>query len=123
MNIRMTLMLLTTAGATHVVVANNIHVCPTCAHTTIQSAVNDAVSNDLITIAAGRYTENVTIEGKSLILQGAAGGLSGVTEVYAAGRGFGGLWIEGVALSSSNTTVKDNIGGQICSSAAGTCTP
>ena len=34
---------------------------------------------------------------------------------------FGGLWIEGVALSSANTTVKDNIGGQICPSADGTC--
>jgi hypothetical protein len=35
---------------------------------------------------------------------------------------YGGLWIEGVALSASNTTVKDNIGGQICSSADGICT-
>ena len=86
MTIRMSLMLLAAAGATQVAVANTIHVCPTCAHTTIQSAVDDAASNDLILIAAGRYRENVTIQGKSLSLQG-SDVLAGVTEVAAAGRG------------------------------------
>jgi hypothetical protein len=69
------------------VVANTIHVCATCAHTTIQSAVNDAIAGDTIAIAASRFTENVTIEGKQLTLQGSTGGTGGVTEVYAAGRG------------------------------------
>jgi hypothetical protein len=36
---------------------------------------------------------------------------------------YGGLWLEGVALSSDNTTVKDNIGGQICTTVDGVCTP
>jgi hypothetical protein len=74
-------------GICEAVAANTIHVCPTCAHTTIQEAVTDAVSGDSIAIAAGRYTENITIEGKHLTLQGAAGGAAGVSEVYAAGQG------------------------------------
>jgi fibronectin-binding autotransporter adhesin len=78
--------LLSMAGA-RAASANTIHVCSTCAHATIQAAVNDAASGDTVTIAAGRYDENVTIEGKALILAGAAGGTSGVTEVHAAGRG------------------------------------
>ena len=36
---------------------------------------------------------------------------------------YGGLWLEGVALSSDNTAVKDNIGGQICTTVDGVCTP
>jgi hypothetical protein len=70
------------------VTANDIHVCATCAHHTIQSAVNDAaVSADTIDIAAGSYSENVTVAGKQLKLLGAAGGASGITRVSAVGRG------------------------------------
>jgi hypothetical protein len=87
MNIRMSFALLAGIGLGHSAVANTIHVCPTCAHTSIQAAVNDAVSGDLVSIAAGRYTENIIIEGKQLTLQGATGGTSGVTEVFAAGQG------------------------------------
>jgi Right handed beta helix region len=67
--------------------ANDIHVCATCAHTSIQSAVNAAATGDVIDIAAGLYTENVTIAGKQLTLLGATGGANGITEVSAAGRG------------------------------------
>jgi hypothetical protein len=68
-------------GAAH---ANNIHVCSTCAHTTIQGAVNDAASGDTVYIAAGRYVENVTIAGKALTI---IGDTSGVASVVGAGRG------------------------------------
>jgi predicted outer membrane repeat protein len=87
MNIRMTLALTAGMGFSQSAFANTIHVCPTCAHTTIQAAVSDAVSGDSILIASGRYTENITIEDKQLTLQGALGGTSRVTEVDAAGRG------------------------------------
>jgi predicted outer membrane repeat protein len=87
MNIRMILALMAGMGFGQSAFANTIHVCPTCAHTTIQAAVSDAVSGDSILIASGRYTENITIEDKQLTLQGALGGTSGVTEVDAAGRG------------------------------------
>jgi hypothetical protein len=49
--------------------------------------VNDAASGDVISIAAGHYIENVTIEGKRLTLQGAAGGTLGVSEAYGRDRG------------------------------------
>ena len=87
MNIGTRFVVMAVIGLCQTVAANTIHVCPTCAHRTIQTAVSDAVSGDSISIAAGRYAENITIEGKQLTLQGAAGGTSGVTEVYAAGRG------------------------------------
>jgi hypothetical protein len=87
MKIQNGLAVLLSVGAVQAAPANTIHVCSTCAHTTIQAAVNDAVSGDTVSIAAGRYDENVTIEGKTLILLGAAAGTSGVTEVHATGRG------------------------------------
>jgi len=64
--------------------ANTLHVCATCAHKTIQSAVNDAASGDTVAVAAGRYVENITARGKSLTIQGAG---SPTTSVVAAGRG------------------------------------
>jgi hypothetical protein len=70
------------------VTANTIRVCATCAHHTIQGAVNDsAVSGDTIDIAAGIYTENVTIAGKQLTLLGAIGSVNGTTKIFATGRG------------------------------------
>ena len=68
--------------------AGTILVCSTCNHTTIQSAVNDAVDNDTIKILPGRYVENVTASGKSLTFLGAeTGAPRGATMVMAAGRG------------------------------------
>jgi hypothetical protein len=71
-------------GLSQAEAANTIHVCATCAHTSIQSAVNDAISGDTVNIAAGRYVENVTIAGKQLTLIGES---AGSTLVYAAARG------------------------------------
>jgi len=90
MELRMPLMLLAAAGVTHAgtapITPPTISVCSTCLHKTIQSAVNDAASGDLISIAPGRYTENVTIVGKSLTLASDET-IGEVVEVYAAGRG------------------------------------
>jgi hypothetical protein len=68
--------------------AGTILVCSSCNHTTIQSAVNDAVDNDIINIAPGRYVENITVIGKSLTFLGAeTSEPRGATMVLAAGRG------------------------------------
>src|SRR5947208_6950484 len=77
-------LLISGTGLANVASANTIHVCATCAHTSIQAAVNDALSGDSIAIAAGRYVENVTIQGKSLTLNGAP---TGSTTVAGTGRG------------------------------------
>jgi hypothetical protein len=87
MIVRSSLMLVVAAATIQGAFANTLHVCSSCANRTIQSAVNSATSGDTIVIAAGRYTENITITGKGLILQGAAGGLDGVSEIYATSRG------------------------------------
>jgi hypothetical protein len=71
------------AGCCTTVYANDIHVCATCAHKTIQSAVNDAASTDRVYVADGRYVENVTVTGKALEILG----VPGRTFVVAAGRG------------------------------------
>jgi hypothetical protein len=71
-------------GFSQAVSANTVHVCATCAHTTIQSAVNDAASGDTVAVEAGRYVENVTVAGKALTIQGAG---SSVSTVIGAGRG------------------------------------
>ncbi|HET9389608.1 MAG TPA: right-handed parallel beta-helix repeat-containing protein [Steroidobacteraceae bacterium] len=66
--------------------AATLHVCPSgCAFTTIQGAIDESVSGDVIDIAAGRYVENIAIIGKRLTLAGDSTG--GVTEVIAAARG------------------------------------
>jgi hypothetical protein len=64
-----------------------IQVCATCNYKTIQSAVNAAIDNDTINIAAGVYTENISIAGKSIALNGAGVVTNGQTLVVAAGRG------------------------------------
>jgi hypothetical protein len=81
---RIGMVLLAGIGFSGSAFANTVHVCATCAHTSIQSAVNDAADGDSIQIAAGRYVENVTIQGKSLGLQGVS---AASTIVAAAGRG------------------------------------
>jgi hypothetical protein len=73
-SVRIGLTVLGGIGLAGIASANTIHVCTTCAHTTIQTAVNDAVSGDTINIAAGRYTENVAIAGKALTLVGQSAG-------------------------------------------------
>src|SRR3954470_15268563 len=81
-------LLLTAASWCGTADAGTIHVCSTCNHTTIQSAVNDAVDNDIINIAPGRYIENITVIGKSLTFLGAeTGEPRGATMIMAAGRG------------------------------------
>jgi hypothetical protein len=71
-------------GLSQAASANTLHVCGTCAHTTIQSAVNDAASGDTVSIAAGRYVENITVAGKAVTILGAG---SSVSAVVGAGRG------------------------------------
>ena len=67
--------------------AANIQVCPTCTHKTVQSAVNAAVSGDLIFVAAGVYVENVTIAGKDVTIYGADDWRTASTVIVGAGRG------------------------------------
>jgi hypothetical protein len=62
------LMVLAAAGAAD---AATLDVCKSgCTYSTIQSAVNAAASGDEIQISSGVYTENVTITGKDLLLEG-----------------------------------------------------
>jgi hypothetical protein len=74
------------AGSLQLAAARTIHVCTTCAYTSVQAAVDDAVNDDVIAIAAGRYTEGVLIEGKHLTLIGAGGGTQGISELAGGAR-------------------------------------
>jgi len=56
--------------ASEVAFAGTLKVCPTCALTTIQGAVDAAVSGDTVLISAGHYLEHIRIAGKALTLQG-----------------------------------------------------
>ncbi|MBV8806186.1 MAG: right-handed parallel beta-helix repeat-containing protein [Sinobacteraceae bacterium] len=47
-----------------------------CKYSIIQSAVNAAASGDQISIAEGIYTENISIDGKTLVLAGAGSALT-----------------------------------------------
>lgn len=59
--------------------------CVGSGYTTIQSAVNAAVNDDVIEVCAGTYTERVTITGKRLTLRSLSGAAS--TTINAAGLG------------------------------------
>ena len=89
--------------------ANQLSVCATgCAFETIQSAVNSAVSGDIINIAQGRYLENVKISGKSLRLVGAGNGRTVVDggfhdSVLTLGTGTGTAY-ESIAISDLTVT-------------------
>ncbi len=79
--------LLGVAGYGSAANAAYLQVCSTCAHTTVQSAVNTAVSGDSIFVAAGRFLENVTIAGKDLAIFGADDGTAATTFIIGTGRG------------------------------------
>lgn len=88
MEIPKILMLMAATTGIQAAAGSTLHVCSECAYRTIQQGVDAAVSGDTIAIAAGRYVENVVIEGKHLILQGeVTSGAPVVTEVYGASRG------------------------------------
>ncbi|MGI9254858.1 MAG: hypothetical protein ACR2J8_14025, partial [Thermomicrobiales bacterium] len=53
-------------------------VCATCTHTTVQAAIDAAVTGDTILIAAGSYNEDLTIAGKDLNLIGCPSGAAEV---------------------------------------------
>jgi hypothetical protein len=65
-----------------------LNVCPSgCAFLTIQSAIDAAANGDSVQIAAGRYSENLTIIGKRLTLSGVPAGSTVITEVVGSGHG------------------------------------
>ena len=68
--------------------AADLLVCPSgCSYTKVQEAVDAAASGDVIHISAGRFTENVKIVGKGLVLIGTSSSVGPATEVFAAGAG------------------------------------
>jgi len=82
-------------GAPVAAAAAPLLVCKTgCSYTSIQSAVDAAASGDQIFIGRGVYTENVTIVGKSVVLDGSGPDLTvvdggGVASVFTLGSGHG----------------------------------
>lgn len=94
MNHRVLLGILGLAGGIQVQAAT-LQVCKSaCPFASIQSAVNSAVSGDQVFIARGVYTENVTISGKSLVLDGSGldltvidGGAAGPVFTLGSGNG------------------------------------
>src|SRR3990172_7552932 len=71
-NIHIPILFVIILFSSHLTQAATITVCASgCDHTTIQGAVNAASSGDTINIAAGTYKENVTIEVKTLTVNGA----------------------------------------------------
>src|SRR3990170_3253039 len=71
-NIHIPILFVIILFSSHLTQAATITVCASgCDHTTIQGAVNAASSGDTINVAAGTYKENVTIEVKTLTVNGA----------------------------------------------------
>jgi len=69
----------------------------------IQAAVNAARSGDTITVAAGTYTENVTITGKYITLQGAGAGSTTISAPGGSRRST--VWIEHVPFGTAQRTI------------------
>ena len=91
-------------------------------HTTVQAAVDAAVSGDVITVLAGMYTENILIESKSIDIQGADEDARDTT--YIVGTGSGPVTtIVGGLVNMSNLTVSGGSQGiAITSNAVSTLT-
>lgn len=101
-------------------------------HATVQSAIDGALNGDTICLLAGVYTENVTIDGKNVILSGASaasttvrgGGVGGSTVVIKnvssamllenitiENGGDYGIWVEDASPVIKNNIIKDNFAG------------
>lgn len=89
--------------------AATLDVCTSgCTYNTIQSAVNAASSGDTISISAGTYTENVTISGKYVTLDGAGSG-AGDTIIESASAGTNVLTIQAGGASENARQVVQNL--------------
>ncbi len=88
--------------------ADTITVCAlSCTYTTIQEAIDNATSGDIITIATGTYTETLSITKSGITLQGAGVGqtiLQGDVDCTTSAGSIGGITLsQGI----SGTTIAD----------------
>ena len=69
--------------------AGNLDVCPTCSYQSIQEAIDAAGGGDVIRVAQGVYTENITVD-KQVTLEGgyeSVGWTRSITQVNVYARG------------------------------------
>ena len=102
-------------------------------HTTVQAAIDAAVSGDVITLVAGTYNEDILIESKSINIQGVDEDARDTTRIVGSGSGavasiVGGIvnlsdfsisgGTLGVSISTNaisnldNLVIEDNAGGE-----------
>jgi len=92
-------------------------VCPSgCAYSSIQAAINAAAWGDTITIGAGRYTENLTLNA-SLTLQGAGDGQTivdgGGTGTVVTVNHWGSVTLSGLTLTHGNAPAGGGIDNEV----------